>query len=216
MTLDYEDDFNVIDNSVEVRLTPRGSSVAVTLTAFPQAFDTKEQARTYGSYLASMRRWSLPVSFVHTDPLPGSTLTDDEGVTWTVLQCRPVPLIRQWSLDCINLSLVFTDTIRVERRSTVQNEIGELSDDWVDIGATELGITPFQGKLQPIDAESRERYGRRDLSPDYRVIVPPVAALQIVDGMRLRVGATVYEVLAWDDSSELDFFPVLLVRQFGK
>ena len=218
--LDHSDDFLVWDNSERITYESTDGRKASVAGCLRIELTLKEQAVSGGGYLGADLNWliprkRLPAGFVMGDP--GSTVTDDKGNSFTVLDCakqvRDKTDTQVFRLHTRNLAIAYQlrDLITIERAHITYDAAGAMVKSWPPAGGSNL-YASLPAKVQLLSKEFSEERGISGFKGTHAVYVSrQVPLVTFEDRIRWTdAGVTYYLNIAGVRNPErLDELPLL-------
>lgn len=210
-SLDLSHDFAVFDGaqSVVVR-APRTSAGAagaeVQTAALRRSVTVREVEASRGRYTAGDVRWHLPTAQVPVAPALGSTIIDDDGRAWTIVETRHVTLGSRWccTARAWEITAGLSDLVAVLRASWTKSAAGVPTAEWTEV---RRGLA---ARIQPIASRSEDDAAPPMMRTTHRCFL--AESIEVAGAMRVRCGEALYEVRGVDDAERLERGMTLLLE----
>jgi len=218
VTPDITDDFETyVDNIESVTLTIRGGD-SYTAKAHRNQVQTLEHRPDGGDIRQGDLIWHVSATMDSGEELEdlsevplGSTLTDPEGLVWTILNANLQVWRSKWEFHTRNLTIVAgLDTLVTLQHCTYTKDIntGERVETWTD------HTTSIRAKIQPQTKTPEIEHDTDETEELYEVVLE--SSLSIVPGESYRIvdsSSDIYRVISYQQPDQISSLPYLVVRK---
>ncbi|MCE9604571.1 MAG: head-tail adaptor protein [Planctomycetia bacterium] len=206
-SLDLSNDFAVFDGAESVVIRePRPRSGEQTTAGLHRAVTLREIEASRGKYLAGDVRWHFPTSEVPACPVLGSTITDGEGRTWTILEANHETLGSRWrcTARAWEVAAELNDRVSILRASWTKTASGVPVANWIEV---RRGLA---ARIQPAAQRRDDQAAPPTMRTTHRCFLAD--AIEFVADMRIRHDDALYEIRGVDDAERLDRGTILLLE----
>lgn len=215
MQVDLSQDYLVWDNTEAVthirkRVNGGGDVLTPISIAKNRQLTFKERAASGGVYTSMDRAFLVPKALL-SSAKPGDQLIDSQAITYTVLEAPDYANETRWKLICRDLILAadLRDSIDIQRAAVSYDSMGGKITTWPPSG----GTTPYASvpaRVQKIEDTNELIFGATGYKGDYAVMIGQEVVLG--DNDRMKFGTSVFEIIAYRNSTRIDELPVLDCR----
>lgn len=207
LSLDLSHDFAVFDGGQNVVIRgPRSAAGVVPAdrptAALRRSVTTREIAASRGKYTAGDVRWHFPTAQIPSAPALGSTIVEEDGRAWTVLETSLQTLGSRWSCTARawEITAGLGELVTVLQAEWTKTASGVPTAEWREV---RRGIA---ARIQPLEQRFEEAATHRCFLAE---------AIEVTAAMRIRCGDVVYDVRGVDDAERLDRGMTLLLEVVG-
>jgi hypothetical protein len=168
----------------------------------------REAEASGGRYTTADVHWHLDAGELPQPPEIGSTLADDEGRTWTILQVDHDVHARRWRCTCrhVELRTLDDELLTVQTAVWSKDARGALAAAWTDV------LTDVRARVQVVEARLVVEHHRRLVRITHRVYFEQ--PLPVALGYRLLRPATgeVLHVVGLQGAERIDRLAVVVAH----
>ena len=214
MSFDPSGDFaEVVDGLEAVTLAVSGLADQSILNAHRNQITNAEIEASNGFARQGDTVWQWPVSETPTRPILGSTLTDGDSRTWTILTIFKQVLSSKWSAVCRELAIEETsDTlITIQVATYTKGTHGAPEPAWANV------YTSVRAKIQAIDQTPEVEHDADETAEIYRIILAANLSISTVSAAYRVIDADgqIYHVIRYEQPSRIDALPVIVAERTG-
>ena len=194
------DDLDLFDGLETATFTHRLDSSTDTISvALFRAISTAEAAASNGKYTTEDVRAHVKTSEVGTNPVPGDTITDASGVTWTILSVQRDTLATRWRLVCRLLDITdeASTLITIEAASWAKSAGGAQVATW------STSQSNVRAQIQRIAADETSETNQRQVKARF-VITCEVQNLVGKSHRIVDASAVTYRILGYRNTDRID------------
>lgn len=216
LPLDVAGDLNAVDGSEQVTLRQPGGSASIVIDgalrrhvgASGSPGETREAAPSAGIHTASDVVWHLPVEALCTMPELGATITDGEGVDWTVLEVSRETLGTRWRCRTRALAIAagLDQLITIEQAVWTKDAAGAAHAKW------KTWREGVRARIQPVSGDIDQQHAMRHTRTTHRVYL--AERIELDENKRIvAADGRTYHVLGFEMPERIDKLMVVHVEE---
>ena len=220
--LDLTQDYLIFDNREEITFISRrttadsqGDQTDSQIQALRRAPTFKELAASNGVYTSQDVVWHIPAVLLTVGPpKPRDTVTDLDGISWTVMEAAWNSLRSMWRLITRNPIIAYDlrDKVSIEQCAITYDAVGAPVRTWPPIGGQIL-YPNIPARVQPDDSVVVDQRGVRGDLETYFVLLAEQVPILDVRECRVNWNGVYLDITGSRQSERIDELPMLTAER---